>query len=302
MKNYNIEGGLDFFSELYKSIGIEDETEKVEEQNLCLITNQPLIDKFVTMCCGHKFNYVPLYLDIKNHKQKFNVMEGSSSRLNRDEIRCPYCRQKQKGVLPYYQDLGLPKIHGVNYINVNINVNSSYNYKTCQYLTPNKDYEPNGIDPVDTNPNNCGNCKYFVCFKLGTQMNLYNGISDIVSYEDDNYYCDFHKKQVVKKYKKESIEKLKKEAKEKEKELKKQKKLEEKEKLKSAKLLKNSAIYNDNVVLGPSNITDISGNIIDMDGVCKEILKSGSKAGLHCGCKLYKDNICKRHYNLKCKS
>ena len=61
-----------------------------DEDNNCLITNLPLSDKFVTLSCGHKFNYVPLYNDIFNHKQKFNVMESSVSSLMPGEIRCPY--------------------------------------------------------------------------------------------------------------------------------------------------------------------------------------------------------------------
>ena len=43
MTKYNIEGGLDFFTELYKSLDIEEDEFKTEEDNkLCLITNQPL--------------------------------------------------------------------------------------------------------------------------------------------------------------------------------------------------------------------------------------------------------------------
>ena len=118
MKKYNIEGGINFFSELYKSL--DDEEEDIKD-NLCLITNLPLKDNFFKMDCGHKFNYIPLYLDTKNHKQKFNGMEGNSSRLSKNEIRCPYCRNRHKGVLPYHEELGLDKIDGVNYVNPNYN-------------------------------------------------------------------------------------------------------------------------------------------------------------------------------------
>ena len=71
---YNIEGGIDFYEELYKSLDVDEDNNKTEDdKNLCLITNKPLCDKFVKMECEHKFNYIPLYLDIKNHKQKFNL-------------------------------------------------------------------------------------------------------------------------------------------------------------------------------------------------------------------------------------
>ena len=59
---YIIEDGIDFFAELYKSLDDKELLEKTEEDNnKCLITNQPLTDKFVELNCGHKFNYVALY-------------------------------------------------------------------------------------------------------------------------------------------------------------------------------------------------------------------------------------------------
>jgi len=118
MKNYKIEGNIDFFAELYKSLDIEDD-ELDTNNNLCLITNQVLTDKFVEMQCGHKFNYLPLYNDLKNHKQKYNGMEGTSGKLKQDELRCPYCRKKHKGILPYYEELNLAKVSGVNNIDPN---------------------------------------------------------------------------------------------------------------------------------------------------------------------------------------
>ena len=122
MSKYNIEGGIDFFSELYKSLDIEENNQKIEEDNnLCLITNQPLLDKHVKLECGHKFNYIPLFNDIKNHKQKFNNLEGCNSKLKTNEIRCPYCRYKQNGVLPYYEELNIQKINGVNFYDPSLN-------------------------------------------------------------------------------------------------------------------------------------------------------------------------------------
>jgi DNA-directed RNA polymerase subunit RPC12/RpoP len=184
MKKYNIEGSIDFFSELYKSLDDEDE-------NLCLITNLPLSEKYVTMDCGHKFNYIPLYFDIKNHKQKFNGMEGSSSRLNKNEIRCPYCRNRHKGVLPYYEDLGLAKIDGVNFVDPNYksHVNTSSCYKHCQFLTPNPNFNPLGENASETNASNNNNCKYFLCFHMGSKINFQYGQETGENYGDDKYYC-----------------------------------------------------------------------------------------------------------------
>jgi hypothetical protein len=67
--DYNIEGNINFYEELYKSLDTED---KQDNNDYCLISNQPLVENYVTMSCGHKFNYQPLFYDILNHKKKFN--------------------------------------------------------------------------------------------------------------------------------------------------------------------------------------------------------------------------------------
>jgi hypothetical protein len=332
MPKYKIEGNIDFFSELYKSLDIDDEEKNDIENNLCLITNEPLNDKFVKMECGHTFNYIPLYLDIKNHKQKFNGMEGSSTHLKQNEIRCPYCRKKQVGVLPYHEDLNLIKIHGVNDINPTFQekkIFNSYNYQPCKFLTPNPNYDASGNSNEEYNSSNKGNCKFFICFNSGTQINYCNGNIEGENYGDNNHYCWNHKKIVVKKYKKEILDKAKEEAKivkqkkkeetKKLKEEEKQKEKEEKQKEKEEKQKekeekqkekedankakeekkqengeksKKKIVSSENIVLGPNNIT------IDEPMLgCITILKSGSNKGNKCNCKIYNENMCKRHFN-----
>ena len=309
MSKYKIEGSIDFFSELYKSLDNEDIS---DENNLCLITSQLLTKNFFIMDCGHKFNYIPLYLDIKNHKLKFNSMEDSSSRLNHNEIRCPYCRKKQTNLLPYYEELGLSKIHGINYINPNYTppISVSSNYKKCDFLTLNPNFDASGNNIVEigdyTGISNC-NFKFYKCCHLGSQINYCNnGITEGNNFADEKYYCWNHKKEVVKKYKKdikdkanEVIKKSKLKAKEDAKNeliLEKQKAKEEKQKekyeLKANKQSKKIKIVAENVVLCP---TIIEEEIIG----CIEILRTGANKGTKCGCKVIQDNICKRHYNLK---
>ena len=113
MSKYNIEDNIDFYAELYKSL--DDDYDPVNDENMCLISNTPLTDYYVTMECGHKFNYIPLYNDLVNHKKKFNSMERTG-RLGKNEIRCPYCRKKQSTLLPYHKELLVKKICGVNFI------------------------------------------------------------------------------------------------------------------------------------------------------------------------------------------
>ena len=127
---YNIENNIDFYKELYSSSHNDDDDVITEDNNidtseLCLISNEPLKPFFVKLTCGHKFNYYPLYKDIFNHKKRFNNLEQSKNKLGLQQIRCPYCRNIQNELLPFHEDLGLPKEIGVNYYDPN-NVNGVY--------------------------------------------------------------------------------------------------------------------------------------------------------------------------------
>jgi hypothetical protein len=323
MTDYVIEGNVDFYHELYNSLDIDEEYNN-DNDNVCLITNQPLIENFINLECGHKFNYLPLFNDIKNHKQKFNGMEGSSSKLNMNQIRCPYCRKIQIGILPYYEEMELGKIIGVNYINPN-NKPACYKYKHCEFLTPNPNYCAEGINPLETSLNDTDNCKFFKCkHKYALQIN--SGIIAVENYGDEKHYCWSHKKEMIKKYKKEILDKQKEEAKKEKLKMKeelkktkeeiKQKVKEEKLKVKEEKLkvkeekikakgeIKTKSIKkqdnnfsdtSENIILGPSIVIDT----LDKNELCIEIIKSGIKKGSQCTCKKIKDDLCKRHFNLK---
>jgi hypothetical protein len=138
-----------FYEQLYASLSTDDGDATTE---CCLITDEPLVDKYVELNCGHKFNYVPLYNDILNHKQKFNSMESSLSALKTNEIRCPYCRDKQTELLPYYPEFGLTKVNGVNAL---------FKEKRCAYQIPNPNYLEN--EPID----GLLNFKYMSCRQFG---------------------------------------------------------------------------------------------------------------------------------------
>jgi hypothetical protein len=116
---YIIEGNMNFYDELYKSL--DDNNQPITDENVCLITNLPLLENHVKLECGHRFNYGPLYHDISSHKKKHNSMERQS--LKATELRCPYCRNIQKNLLPEYE--GYPLVHGVNYINPLLLVSNS---------------------------------------------------------------------------------------------------------------------------------------------------------------------------------
>ena len=314
MDKYDIEGGIDFFSELYKSL---DETtdEDAPNESVCLITEQPLAEFHVTMKCGHKFNYKPLYLDIKNHKQKCNNLESSSGRLGYNEMRCPYCRNKQVGTLPYHEELGLPKVHGINYIDPNykpLNASSMYKHflSPCEFLTPNVHFDPSASEIIESSHDIDANCKFYKCGHLGSQINSYAGISAMENFGDEKHYCWSHKKQVIKKYKRDLILKAKEEVKAKKMQIKeelkqakeaekqkikedKQKAKDEKKKTKTKTKTKKPKQEAENVVLGPVVI----GGVSESNAVvgCIEILKAGARKGQSCGGKILEDNLCKRH-------
>ena len=314
MKKYNVEGisGFDFYSELNN--GDSDEGEDANkndsennpniannandiysQNNKCLITGEKLIDRFVTLKCNHSFNYVPLYKDIVNHKTKFNIMESTMGCLNKDEIRCPYCRQKQKGYLPYYADMDLKKVDGVNWMAPSFDLNTS-GHHTCCYTTPNELFNKDLPECNETNIKNI-KCECYGHYQL---------VFFESEAQDNKVYCYDHKKIMMRKYKLDM--------KAKEKEAAKTKKLKEKEDLKKAKeemklqaklakiasKIKISKETGENVVLSSSSSSSSSSST-DFNNVllCTEILKSGPRKGSACCLSVFEQQeLCKRHYNL----
>ena len=143
MSNYIIEGDIDFYNELYKSINNIELSELEELENLgekkqnennkyCLISGDSLNETHIVLDCNHAFNYIPLFKDLVNYKRKFSIME--INRIKPNEIRCPYCRNKQTNLLPYYDHLGLEKVQGINCLTPivdNIVLNSTYKHGVC---------------------------------------------------------------------------------------------------------------------------------------------------------------------------
>lgn len=168
-----------------------------------------------------------------NHKTKFNFMEGLYKRLNTNEIRCPYCRRKQQSVLPYYEDLGLEKVNGVNFYDPTCKDNA---YHKCEYLYPNYNYD-------QSQPESATNTPYLTntkCHMTGFNIAVYDSQnpSQPINYGDTKHYCYYHQKIMIKIYKNQEKEKIKlanKQAKKLAKEMKKLEKEQEKAKAKEEK-------------------------------------------------------------------
>ena len=91
----------------------EDSTDLQENdyENICLITNTELTKNYVKLVCGHKFNYKSIFNEVKNQKNSWNHYE--TQKLKDNQIKCPYCRTTQTGLLPHYGTYA--KIKGVNW-------------------------------------------------------------------------------------------------------------------------------------------------------------------------------------------
>jgi len=176
---YEIEGDIDFFKELKgikttkpvsksgaSAVVLEVEDKPVER---CLITDEILRKDHITLKCGHKFNYVPLFKEVvfqkcsmlpKNVSSKLittyvkntpdssvssnvsTVLYNSSynletTKITYNEMKCPYCRVITQNILPYYP---YPDVSRIKYVNSPVElalpaVSCEYNAKNATAAT-----------------------------------------------------------------------------------------------------------------------------------------------------------------------
>jgi hypothetical protein len=188
---YEIEGDVDFFNELKQMSSSTANAVKTAPAPAatprCLITDEPLRRDHVTLQCGHKFNYVPLFKDVlfqkcsllpknlstsiitmytkdtptvptastatataapttgpahssiptyQSQTHTSNVLSVTynssynleTTKLQYNEIKCPYCRSITPSILPYYP---YPDVSKVKYVNVPPNM--SLPAVSCEY-------------------------------------------------------------------------------------------------------------------------------------------------------------------------
>ena len=148
---YEIEGGLDFFKELKQMKSAEKNTVNAQVDNVdrCRITDEKLRKDHITLKCGHKFNYVPLFKEVIFQKcsllpknvsssivttytkntasvasaapqSNITVVSYNSSynlettKVRYNEMKCPYCRSITPYILPYYP---YPDVNKIKYVN-----------------------------------------------------------------------------------------------------------------------------------------------------------------------------------------
>ncbi len=95
-----------FFKEVNDDI-CNDNNDKI-----CCISGEQLEDNHITLLCKHKYNYFSIFNEVNNQKNNSDC-NIYSKYLKPSELRCPYCRNVQVGILPYRNEYS--KIYGVNY-------------------------------------------------------------------------------------------------------------------------------------------------------------------------------------------
>ena len=97
---------MEIFNEcLYKELGKTYESDK----KLCLINNEELTDyNTIKLYCGHEFSYGSIFKEVISQREYKRFKEN----IKKTDIKCPYCRNIQHGILPYMD--GYPKINFVN--------------------------------------------------------------------------------------------------------------------------------------------------------------------------------------------
>lgn len=306
MSKYLIANNIDFQKELHKLLDEDSD----DEDSLCQITGLKLEDNHITLECNHKFNYSALYTEIRKQRFDFktydpNLLPKKDQLKFRDSkldyfLKCPYCRNIQFTTLPYYEELGLDKIYGINSTDKNLatkttsivlnnNIQSSFSHQNKEYTFK----------------------MYGVLFKFGDCSEKISNFGDkckscyVAEIPNTNLsYCRYHYKEGMKNHKKCEKNKITNQKmalkKEKENKINEMKKLlEEKNaerELKGLPPLKRLPTNkSQNVVEQPSSIGQY---VPEEDSViigCKSILKSGPRKGAQCGNKVINNGLCNRH-------
>jgi hypothetical protein len=317
MAKYQLEGNINFYEELFKSLDNDSD----DEDSLCLISGLPLTDKMVCLECKHKFNYEPLYKEICKQKLVYKTytidtltkqlaLKFKESCLDYF-IKCPYCRNIQFNILPYYEDLGHEKIYGVNSLDKTlpsalVTIGSSHYHPA--YSGPyygSDDYTFLMFGTLFKKGQCCENiAELCLCNSkyVGTIPNT------------NLSYCKYHYKNGLRNCKLSEKKKIADEKNKQKEVLNKQKEelLNERKKVfdeknderiaKGLPLLKRLPIIKKNIENVVQEVQQIGQYIPDDEQEqekkvgCKSILKTGVNKGKQCGCqKINENGFCKRH-------
>jgi len=91
--NIIVENGFDFWKELN-----HDDNKPICKE-VCELTGERLTRNYITMPCGHKFNYKDICIEIASLKNPKNY-KSMTRLLTHNQMCCPYCRQIFNKLLP----------------------------------------------------------------------------------------------------------------------------------------------------------------------------------------------------------
>ena len=299
MTTHEIDEKFNFYDELYKSL---DDSDDEDETDKCQITGLLLKEKSVSLECSHHFNYDALYTEMCKQKYVFGTYNVKTLSYKDQRtfvtsgfdyyIKCPYCRNIQFTILPYYEELGLEQKYGINCSDKTLeSPQNNYYYCNRGYLLDTYTFKAYGAT-FKKSQETC-------CYK---SIHGYKCEGTFVAPISNTYVsaCRPHYKSELQKYKLLEKNKLfleKKQILEEKKQI-----LEEKKKTKKLPKIKNDIINQKNPI-GQYVPDDPNEEIIlekDLNQGCTTILKSGPNKGKQCCCKTVNDvGICKRHSPIK---
>tara|TARA_B100001063_G_scaffold167716_1_gene156758 strand:+ start:3063 stop:3917 length:855 start_codon:yes stop_codon:yes gene_type:complete len=265
-----------FNEQLYLMISSLQSTSD-EEENMCLITDMPLKENYVKLECGHRFNYNAIFNEVKKQKCMYNHLEVT--RLKKKEIKCPYCRRIQNGLLPYCD--GFEKIRLVNHPQI------------LQFL-PNK-------------------CNYI--FASGKKKGQSCGKQCLKDYciSHEKIILKRKEKQLLKEEK--QLLKEQKQLLKEQKKLKKELKTKQKNIITEIQNIKIKTPTDDPMIklidkmlddvknMKLTNVENKVSNIKTLLPTCCYKFKRGKNKGMQCKCKkIHEDGLCKMHYKLYIKA
>ena len=103
--------------DFYELLNEDTNSNDLDNQEICLISQKLLEDNYITLDCNHKFNLIPLYSEVIRQKNNKNYYEITNLKIN--QIKCPYCRTITNKLLPYNKTFNktfdISLIRGVNY-------------------------------------------------------------------------------------------------------------------------------------------------------------------------------------------
>ena len=271
----------DFNNELMKMLQEACE-DKNQNEETCLISGEKLEQNCIQLECNHKFNYKFIYNEV--HKQKTQPWHSEINKVKTFQLKCPYCRNIQTGILPFRENY--PKVKYVN-------------------------WPPSLMMLPD-------NCSYI--FSSGKRKGLACGKKCNGKYcTSHNRIIEKREKKKLekekKKLEKEMKKKLEKEKKKLEKEMKKKLENEKNKKITKGGLAvvnwkKIEQKFHDNSIVPHAANADELTNVqieqimnvttpisIPIVVTCSYIFKKGKRKGQNCQCKkIHKDGLCKFHY------